>query len=170
MLDTPLSLQQCSSSPTSNLLWSVERVVLPVPAEEKRRTQGQRTGHDRARREVASLTREAKEEGNITVLAHIASRVQREYASLGHEIVHYAEEPFLHLSSILCAQNNHFLPSQVYVYACGWCHVMGVPIAGKLPRVINSEVRSTKVLQFFRCWPNAPIQYLYYISTTTTGL
>lgn len=31
MLETPFSPQQCSSSPIKYLLWSVERVVFPVP-------------------------------------------------------------------------------------------------------------------------------------------
>lgn len=39
MFDTPFSLQQCSSSPIKYLLWSVDRVVFPVPKVHKEKKQ-----------------------------------------------------------------------------------------------------------------------------------
>uniref|UniRef100_A0A7C8ZKK5 Uncharacterized protein n=1 Tax=Opuntia streptacantha TaxID=393608 RepID=A0A7C8ZKK5_OPUST len=71
--------------------------------------------------------------------------------------MHYTEKSFLHLPGILGAKDDHFPPSQVKVYASRRCHVVCVTITRKLPSIVYSEVRSTKILQLFGCRSNTHV-------------
>jgi hypothetical protein len=82
--------------------------------------------------------------------------VQREDAALGHEVVHDAEEPLLHLAGVLRAHDDHLPPGEVEVYARGRRHVVGVAVAGELPCVVDGEVRRAEVLQLLVCGADAP--------------
>ncbi len=53
-----------------------------------------------------ALTRKAEEEGHVALHAHVAARVQRQHAALGHEVVHEAEDALLHLAGVLRAQDD----------------------------------------------------------------
>lgn len=108
MLNTPRSLQPCSSSPMSGRAGSADSVVLPVPAMAdqgagtsvaSRKGGGPAVDCDLGKgpcgRACSSapagaaaaglcmrLTRQAKEEGDVAVLALVAARVQRQDAHL----------------------------------------------------------------------------------------
>lgn len=101
-------------------------------------------------------TWQSKEEGNISILPHIAARMQGEDLSLRHEIMHNTEKTLLHFPSILSAEDNHFPPSKIKIYASGGCHVVGVTITRKLASIVYSEVRSTEILQLFRSGSDTP--------------
>lgn len=66
---------------------------------------------------------------------------------LGHEVVHDAEEALLHLPGVLRAEDDHLPPSQVDVHARRRRHVVRVPVAGELTRVVDREVRRAELLQ-----------------------
>ncbi|KAG6546316.1 hypothetical protein Mapa_012357 [Marchantia paleacea] len=92
-------------------------------------------------------SRQAEEERHVASLAHVAAGVQRQNAALGHEVVHEAEEPLLHLARILGAQDHHLLALEVHVHAGRRRHVVRVPVAGELARVVDGEVRRPEVLE-----------------------
>lgn len=104
------------------------------------------------------------------MFSHIAARVKGENLTLRHQIMHYAEKTFLHFPSILGAKDNHFSPSKIDVYASGGSHVMGVTVTWELPGIVNSEVRSSKVLQLFRSGSDAPVTHPVIVYTLTWPL
>jgi hypothetical protein len=82
--------------------------------------------------------------------------VQREDAALGHEVVHDAEQPLLHLAGVLRAQDHHLPPGEVDVYAGGRRHVVRVAVTGELAGVVDGEVRRAEALQLLVRGPDAP--------------
>ena len=76
--------------------------------------------------------------------------------TLRHEIVHYTEKTLLHFPGVLGAEDDHFPPSKIKIYASRGCHVVGESITRELPSIVYSEVRSTEILQLFRCGSDTP--------------
>ncbi|RDY02448.1 hypothetical protein CR513_14098, partial [Mucuna pruriens] len=82
-----------------------------------------------------------------------------ENLTLGHEIMHDTEKTLLHFPGVLCAEDDHFPPSKIKIYASGGCHVVSVTITRELSSIVNSEVRSTKILQLFRSGTDTPVTH-----------
>ena len=80
------------------------------------------------------------------MFAHIAAGVKGQDLALRHEVMHDAEEAFLHFAGVLRAQDDHFSPGEVEVYACGGSHVVGVTVTRELPRVVYRKIRSSEIL------------------------
>ena len=88
MLNTPSSLQQCSSSPI-NLRAAVGR---------KRGLAG---------------AREAEEQRHVAVGPFVGRAVHGEHALLGHQVVHQREDALLHLAGILGAQDDELAALEI---------------------------------------------------------
>lgn len=101
-------------------------------------------------------TWQSKEEGNISIFSHIAARMKGEDLTFRHEIMHNTEKTLLHFPGVLCAEDDHFPPSKIKVYASGGCHVVSITITRELSSIVYSEVRSTKILQLFRSGSDTP--------------
>ena len=76
--------------------------------------------------------------------------------TLRHEIMHNTEQTLLHFPGVLCAEDDHFPPSKIKIYASRGCHVVGVTITRELSSIVYSEVRSTEILQLFRSGSDTP--------------
>ena len=79
--------------------------------------------------------------------------------ALRHEIMHDTEKTLLHFPGVLCAEDDHFPPSKIKIYASGGCHVVSITITGELSSIVYSEVRSTKILQLFRSGADTPVTH-----------
>ena len=76
--------------------------------------------------------------------------------TLRHEIVHDTEEAFLHFPSILSAEDDHFPPSKIEVYASRGSHIVSVTVTWELPGIVYREIRSTKILQLIGSGSDTP--------------
>ena len=128
MLNTPLELQPCSSSPIRGRFGSAERVVFPVPAarcaalsqdtlqRHHRLVQGRLPAPDSPKNMVTSPSfpslhpmRTLLSEPGIHFAQGVScwhTRMQRQYAPLWQHVVHERKYALLHLPGILCAQND----------------------------------------------------------------
>mmetsp|Transcript_73682 Transcript_73682/g.175678 ORF Transcript_73682/g.175678 Transcript_73682/m.175678 type:complete len:332 (-) Transcript_73682:38-1033(-) len=79
-----------------------------------------------------------KEQGHISLRAHITGRVQWQgpvcgaqmpLRSQGHVIHHHREDSLLHLPGILCAQDHHLTPTKRQGHGSGRRHASRVPVA-----------------------------------------
>lgn len=70
--------------------------------------------------------------------------------------MHDTEKTFLHFPGVHGAEDDHFPPSKIKIYASGGCHVVCVTITRELASIVYSEVRSTEILQLFRSGSDAP--------------
>lgn len=51
--------------------------------------------------------RESEEQRHISTFALIGARMEGQVTLLGHEIIHDGEDPLLHFSGVLCAEDDH---------------------------------------------------------------
>lgn len=66
-----------------------------------------------------SSARQSEKESGITLLdSFVATRVQRKDSEVRHPVVHHSEEPLLHLSGILRAQDDRRSSRHVQSDAC----------------------------------------------------
>ena len=73
--------------------------------------------------------------------------------------MHDTEKAFLHFPGVHGAEDDHFPPSKIKIYASRGCHVVDVTITRELTSIVNSEVRSTEILQLFRTGSDTPVTH-----------
>ena len=90
---------------------------------------------------------ETKEKSDIALLGTDVGRgVERELTELdGLEVVHDRENTLLHLSRVLCTEDDHFHTLEVDLDRGGGAHTLGEPVGGELTGIVDDEVWFTKV-------------------------
>ena len=75
--------------------------------------------------------------------------MHRQDAPFGHQVIHNGEDPLLHFTGILGAENNDFTIFKADINTGRGCHPRRISISRESTRVINDEVRLTKGFQLF---------------------
>ena len=86
--------------------------------------------------------REAKEDSGVAIGSDVGRAVHAESATLGHVVVHDAEDAFLHLTCVGCAQNDELLGGEVDSDRCRVANVSDLLVSDELSRVHDGEVRA----------------------------
>mmetsp|Transcript_5437 Transcript_5437/g.12488 ORF Transcript_5437/g.12488 Transcript_5437/m.12488 type:complete len:236 (+) Transcript_5437:615-1322(+) len=95
-----------------------------------------------------SRSTEAEENGHIAGLALVGAGVHAQNSTLGQQVVHDGENTFLHLPSILRAQNHHLSGLEVQTHRGPGGHAIGGTVRRKGAAVVDGVVRLAEVQQF----------------------
>lgn len=82
-----------------------------------------------------------------------------EYSLFREQIVCNSKYSFLHFSSILCAQYDHFSISQIYSNTSFWCYTINVFLNCLWPCIknIKIDIPTEILLEFLFCWSDQHI-------------
>mmetsp|Transcript_11386 Transcript_11386/g.23791 ORF Transcript_11386/g.23791 Transcript_11386/m.23791 type:complete len:238 (-) Transcript_11386:306-1019(-) len=79
--------------------------------------------------------------------------MQRQHPAQGHEVVHHAEDAFLHFAGVLRPKDHQLAVLEVHSHSGGRGHASGVAVAWECPRVDDRHVRC-KRLELLRSGPD----------------
>lgn len=148
MLKIPLLDQTCSSSPIRFRCGSADKVVFPKHKNEWKT-------HIREKR---TSSRETKEESCFTSLRIlIRTGMQRKKSIFRHLVIHDSEYAFLHFSSVLSAEDNHFMGCKVDVNRSITVDSLLKSISTKYLKKLPPQSHLRRILRHCR-WSNLVLQ------------
>lgn len=106
-----------------------------------------------------SGSRKSKEDRHIAVLAFVGRRMKRQHIMLDrHFIKEHGEDALFHLSSILCAQDDHLLLRKVNGDRRGRGHPFGISIGWERASIVDDIVR-VEMLKLLSRWTDKHISH-----------